>query len=502
MARSSESFDRTAAAREYFQKNLAENRREAETFHQMLGSIRDFTKAACARVIVSKCMDGRVHTNNHKGLPPTFAINRRSQGSVIDVTRGNKELWDIIELAALEASSNGTPLLVLMTGHRGEIASGCAAHKREWDDSPAATDNRARQSAREQAAQLGKLIREDAGIKVPSEVLSGMTNTDTGGMELYRNGELIFDAGAIIRQKKLRLPHDVFEGEFAFEKIADERAHEIIRGKNLKALLDGEKAPYFDDTRVRIALEAYLMQSIASGKHPGEDVIRRDILEQIQQSLDDRSVLQEVRPFLTYVMAANLAHATHCQNRNDRLAESDPDELKRLLSHGELKLAFSYAGHDIEPPNSLILVKPGGGDDVKSVQIGRDVLLQNLKEMGREHSLPPLVHINIEVTEPIQSWRAYASVVARMRTKLGIIGQVFKNHDPRLLTTYSYREGVQGVARNKQFFPLNADTGDASIVIDPSEDLGQGMISEATFDPQVLQERERRYTERGQVDEK
>jgi len=82
----------TEAARAYFRQNLKKNREAASVFNQMLPVIEQFAEQANVSMIVCKCMDGRAHTNNHKGLPPTFATNLRTQGNVIDTSRGNRDL--------------------------------------------------------------------------------------------------------------------------------------------------------------------------------------------------------------------------------------------------------------------------------------------------------------------------------------------------------------------------------------------------------------------------
>jgi hypothetical protein len=95
----------TESARAFFRQNLKTNREAARVFNQMLPVIDQFAEQANVSMIVCKCMDGRAHTNNHKGLPPTFATNLRSQGNVIDTGRGNRDLWNLFEYQAALANS-------------------------------------------------------------------------------------------------------------------------------------------------------------------------------------------------------------------------------------------------------------------------------------------------------------------------------------------------------------------------------------------------------------
>ncbi len=494
----------TEAAREYFSGNLRQNREAANVFHTMLPTIEAFTKAAGVKVVVCKCMDGRVQTNNHKGLPPTFAVNRRSQGNVIDVDRGNKDLWDSIEIAAAEAAAEKIPLLIITSAHRGVIGSSCAAFKRDWDRAPADGDARARGSVTEQALQLTHAIDKDGSVEKGSvHVLSAMTNTDNGAMQFSRNSTQLFDAEAIMDAEKLREPFEVFEGDFVYKPIADDWAHESIKGKSPKELLAGRSAPFFASMEVKIALEAYLMRKMRESldDEPGRDIVRHDLLERISEKLTEES--GNLKKFMMYIMMANLMHATHYRNLNTTLAKQYPEALRKRVSHAELKMSFGI-GFDLEPPNTLILVKPGGGDDKKSLEIGKDVLLQNLRDLKLTGKLPPLVHINIESTQSIDTWEKYVEVLGRIRTKLAMVEDVCGSN-VRIMTTYSYHQNVlageHGVVRRKQFFPLSSAANDPHVIVSPHQDVGQGIMNRATFNAAVLRENEKRYTETGVVTE-
>jgi hypothetical protein len=486
----------TEAAHTYFRQDLKKNREAARVFNQMLPVIEQFAEQANVSMIVCKCMDGRAHTNNHKGLPPTFATNLRSQGNVIDTGRGNRDLWNLFEYQAALANSEGKFLVILTSAHRSDLSGGCAAFKRPYDASQKSGDERAQFNVHEQALQLATAIHEDDSIdSARVQVLSAMTNTDTGAMRFYdHSGELIFDCESLLKSEVLRDSSDVFEGAFLYHPISESWAHESIRGRMPQSLIDGPNAPFFSDMRTKIALEAYLIRRIKEGRvNPGVDVVRHDVLKRIHGGFD--KMPSAIHHFLTYMMAANLAHAAHHRNENTRLAMADVDRLRIRLGHAELKMAYSLTGHDLEEPNTMILVKPGAGSDEVSVQIGKDVLNHNLNALHLQDKLPPLVHINIEVDEPIDTWEHYLEIRSRMRAKLGIVKQVFGN-DVRVLTTYSYRQNVKAV-QTKQFFPLSANPRNARIVIRPNEDLGNGIENRATFDDSALRQREKSYTETG-----
>lgn len=499
-------FERmTIAAKEFMHENLRKNREAAEIYAEMLPQIREFSTYAKVEPVVFKCMDGRTQTNDHKGIPPTVAINRRSQGGKSELSVGNRELWDVMHKERLRAESNDASLLVIAAAHRSDFSDSCAAFRQEEDGSAKSKfekmeiDRRALEYMHGQAHRLRfELGKGPSNNKKQPAVLSGITNTDTGAMQLYgKDRELIFDAEQVMASEEILEPSEVFEGKFLNKVISEEWAHASIRNKTPQELLEGEDAPFFNDMRVKIALEAYLMRRITEGKAEGgagNKIIRHDILKRLQANLGDLN--DDVKTFLTYTMAANVAYSTHYRNLNTRLAKEDPEALKTRVNHGEKKMAYSLTGHDLEDPNSLLLIKPGSGDEEKSVAVGRDVLLANLENLGLKDKLPPVVHINIERTEPIDSWEDYMEVVSRMQTKTAIVEKVF-GENVRMFTTYSYNQIVptskEGVCRTKQFMPLNANPANRKILIDANEDIGHG-ISKENFDSATLRKREKDYT--------
>lgn len=488
----------TAAAKEYIRENLRKNRESAKIYQDMLPQIHEFATYSRVEPVVFKCMDGRTQTNDHKGIPPTVATNRRSQGGQTNLTVGNREFWLLMNRQRLQAESNKASLLVIAAAHRSDLNTGCAAFRRDEDSLlPLRTDERALHYMHNQALELQYELGKDTAInKGKLAILAGMTNTDNGAMQLYSNGKKIFDAEDVISAEEIVEPSDVFEGKFLYKPIAEEWAHGSIKGKTPQSLLDGEEATFFIDMRVKIAFETYLMRVLSESKSKGAgtDIVRHDILKRLQRGLGEFN--NDIKTFLTYVMASNVSYAAHYRNLNTRLQKEDPAALKARVSHAELKMAYSETGHDLEPPNSLLLIKPGSGDEEKSVGIGKDVLLSNLETLGLKDTLPPIVHINIELTKPINSWEEYLDVVSRMRTKVAIIEKVF-GENVRMFTTYSYNQIVpvtdDGVCRTKQFMPLNAIHGNKRILVDEKEDIGDGMTKD-TFDKQLLRERERTYT--------
>lgn len=500
----------TEAAKEYFRENLKTNREKAKIFQEMLPTIKQFEKFANVKVVVCKCMDGRTQTNDHKWIPPTSAINRRSHGGIINTDLDNRDLWNVLHNAANEAKD--ATLIVIHAGHRSnQKNSGCAAFKEEKDVDQngdadyAEIDRRARQKMSEQASSMRYRMVKDSSMEERLQakkavVLSGMNNTDTGAMDFFLKGEPIFSAEGTMKERKIRDALDVFDRDFLFEPIPKDKdvAHECIWGKTPKEILGGDDAPFFKDMRVKIAFEAYVMGRVAEGKgkKPGKGIIHHEVLESIEESMKESSgsMNDDVKAFLTYVAAGNLAYAVHYRNLNEK--EKDTPNFKARVFHAERKMSYSETGHDLEDKNSLLLIKPSAIDDTTAVTIGRNVLLHNLEDLGLKDKLPPLVHINIELKDPMDTWERYRDVKSRMQTKLSIVENVF-GKNVRVLTTYSYDRTVPvsegGVPRTKQFFPFSANPNNAKIIITPEEDIGRG-IEEDTFDPKEIHKREAAYT--------
>ena len=100
--------------------------------------------------------------------------------------------------------------------------------------------------------------------------------------------------------------------------------------------------------------------------------------------------------------------------------------------------------------------------------------------------------MNIELDAPITTWYQLTTVLARMNTKLGVIRSVFgADSNVRVMTTYSYSNGVYGVNVSKQFFPLNPNPADRLIVC---PDNLCDIDSPDHFSAEQLRELEQNYT--------
>lgn len=119
----------TDPATEFWKQYLSQNIEASRTLKRMHFIIEEFRKRA-ARLIVSKCIDGRVRGSKGKGCPPTTVIFSRSEGNDIDTDSSNLFFWRRIDEVVIDAARN-TPLkpaLFIALGHRAVEGHGCAAH--------------------------------------------------------------------------------------------------------------------------------------------------------------------------------------------------------------------------------------------------------------------------------------------------------------------------------------------------------------------------------------
>jgi hypothetical protein len=160
------------------------------------------------------------------------------------------------------------------------------------------------------------------------------------------------------------------------------------------------------------------------------------------------------------------------------------------LEHSESVVGYGN-GYEAQDRNSIILVKPGRGDDRDALKTARVVLENNRKHSEVLASYAPMVHINIELTSAIDSWLALnTKILSELQVQLRPVREVFGT-DVRILTTYSYRA-------QKLFYPIHVDEH-CEINSDDCYpvDLGRG-FNESNFSPTKLKEREEAYANGGE----
>jgi len=433
--------DAGRAANGEWRAYLIDNVVASETIRGMRDAIRLFQSYA-PRVLVSKCIDGRVHGSDAKGYPPTTVTFSRTDGNRVALTPENTYFWNRVNGVMLSARRHtpDCPALFIALGHFAELGTGCAAH---GQDRAAALAEVA-----EQARRLRARYRPEDLF-----VLHGMTNTDDGAeMLVFPDGRTL-DTAAIVATldtstSPLRSPADVFAAEFLAHPLDDPPTDRAVgRRAPGELLADGS---LFDDLQTRIAMEDYLLREVTQivrNRSRNNVVFAPRVFTAVRRILECvRGLPDLLQAPLTYQTLWNVAWTLHERCRLPLL--TDAERVDRL-QHCESKVGYGE-GFEIERRNRLVLAKPGRGDDQKALTVARDVLAANRRRLPRPY--PPLVHINLELAGDVDSWDAFDhDVLAQLQTRIDNVEEVF-GADCRILTTYSR-------AVEKCFYPISADAG-------------------------------------------
>ncbi|MCA9192830.1 MAG: hypothetical protein KDB03_13735 [Planctomycetales bacterium] len=428
-------------ANEAFATYLQRNVQASLQLHRLNSRFEHFLSAA-PRPFVSKCIDGRVHTSDEKGYPPTTITYVRTEGTNVDLSRNNSRFWDRLHAVILDAASHtpGCPALFYALGHYGVLGSGCAAHKQDND--------RALATVREQALQLRALYS-------PNElfVMYGMTNTDDHSLRLiFDDGHELDTARLIHRLNTAHMPlcnpQHVFHQDFLHQPLDDRDANTLLSGQTPGVVMEGPMAPMFHDLKVMVAMESYLineMRRIVVNRSRNNVVFDSRLLETVLGLLHSVSGLPvELIAPLAYQTLWNVAYTLHERQRLEAL--KDEEQRAWLLQHAENMVAYGE-GFELEQRNTLVLVKPGRGNDLEALGVAKSVILEH-RHRRMHQQYPPLVHVNVEVTGSLGSWQAFnINVLAKLLTMVTNVQQVFDDHC-FVLTTYSYRT-------QKRFYPVH-----------------------------------------------
>ncbi len=408
---------------------------------QVLGnaaqSIREF-RARAPVFFASKCIDGRVHGSDGKGYPPTTVTFSRTEGNRVSLTPENIHFWTRVNAAVLDAQrhTTGTPAIFIALAHRSELGSGCAAHAENDDD--------ALEAAREQA----EAIRKKYGDRF--YVLHGITNTDDGSeMIVFPDGHKV-DTASIIAllntpPKPLTALVHAFKPRFTENAVDDVSTSNLIYRKKPVDILTGSSPALFTDLQTMIAMESYFLReisSIVSTKDRNNVVFDDRLIEHIQGLIGNvKDLPPSLKAPLVYQTFWNVLYALY---RRNYLASLGKGEQYRELEHAE-KLVGYGEGFETARRNSIVLAKPGRGDDRIALSVARRVLEQNRQTNPQPH--PPVVHVNTEITGTIADWADLNTrVLGPLLTRMQNVHDVFGT-DCRVLLSYS-RYG------EKCFYPI------------------------------------------------
>ena len=430
-------------AYDFFQKYLSENISDADTLERMRQVISEFA-ARAPKMVVMKCIDGRVHGSNAKGYPPTTIRFGRTDGNKVSLDKSNFWYWNRIDRAVKDAHFNtpGTPALFIAFMHHSQKGFGCASHNNN--------DDEALKSVEAQVTEVRKTYQEQELY-----VMGGDTNTDIMAETLIFPGGNRIDTEDIIRYCNLKNPRDVFHEFFLTNGINDVATSRNVGNQTPDELLQGINPEMFSNFQTRLNMETYLLREITTtfAKDRGDlkRIVRPDILDYVFVTLDKVKMPETLAGPILYQIIWNITYALSQIRINNTL---NPEELENRLDHAEEMVCYGD-GFEMLQRNKTVLVKTGRGDDVDALTVAKKVLEDNRKRYKQDH--PLLVHINIEVNGEMMSWDDFNdNVGSRILTMRRNVDYVF-GMDVAILTSYSYRD-------QKRFYPVMISKNDFRVV--------------------------------------
>lgn len=431
-------------AHDFFcKKYLSENISDADTLERMRQVISEFALRA-PKMVVMKCIDGRVHGSHAKGYPPTTIRFGRTDGNKVSLDRSNFGYWNRIDRSVKDAHFNtpGTPAVFIAFMHHSSRGFGCASHNNN--------NAEALKSIETQIAEVRKTYQESELY-----VMGGDTNTDIMAETLIFPGNVRIDPEDVIRYCNLKKPRDVFHEFFLRNKITDVATAQNVGNRTPDQLLQEVNPEFFSDFQISLNMENYLLREITTtlNKDRGDlkRIIRPDILDYLFLTLDRVQMPETLIGPLLYQIVWNIAYALNHIDLNSTLS---PEALERRLDHAEELVCYGD-GFAMLPRNKIVLVKTGRGDDVDALTVAKKVLDKNRQRYKQEHSL--LVHINIEVHGEMMSWDDFNDTVgSRILTMRRNVDYVF-GMTAAILTSYSYRD-------RKRFYPVMILQDDPRVV--------------------------------------
>ena len=430
-------------ARDFFHGYLSENVSDADTLERMRSVIAEFS-ARAPKLVVMKCIDGRVHGSKAKGYPPTTIRFGRTDGNKVSLDRSNFWYWNRIDRAVKDAHFNTpeTPAVFIAFMHHSPRGLGCAAHHSD--------DVAALASIEAQIAQVRKTY-------APREVfaMGGATNTDIMAERLIFEGGHVIDTEDVIRYCNLKHQRDVFHEFFLVHEIDDLATSRNVNHRTPDDLLAGVNPEFFVNFQTCLNMQNYLLREITTTirKDRGDlkRLIRPDILDYIFVKLDRVPMPATLVGPILYQILWNITFALYQINLLDHLT---PEQLARHIDHAEELVCYGD-GFETLPKNKAVLVKTGRGDDIDALEVAKAVIGKNRLRYAQDHC--PLVHINIEVNGQMMCWDDFNdNVGSRVLTMLRAVNDVF-GKDVAILTSYSYRD-------EKRFYPVKITQDDPRVV--------------------------------------
>lgn len=458
------------AAHDFFHNYLTANISDSDTLERMHNVIAEFS-ARAPKMIVMKCIDGRVHGSAAKGYPPTTVLFGRTDGNKVSLDRSNFWYWNRIDRVVKNAHFNTpkTPAVFIAFMHHSTSGLGCASHQ--------SNDAEALKAIMTQMAEVRKTYSESALF-----VMGGDTETDTMAEALIFMDGTRLDSEDIIRYCNLKSPRDVFHEAFVKGPVNDIATARNIGHETPDALLSGLNPKFFSDLEICLNMQSFLLREITT--HVRRDrsdlrrIVRPDVLDYIFVTLDKVSIPNNLIGPIVYQVVWNMAYSLY---QTTLLAGMSEQDKMRHMDHAEELVCYGD-GFETLPRNKSVLVKTGRGDDIEALQVAKAVLEKNRIRYLQDHKL--LVHINIEVNGQMTQWDDFNdNVGSRILTMRRNVDYVFGD-DTALLTSYSYRN-------EKRFYPVKISRDDSRLAY--SADVISAINSSMKFSHMALKAEEALY---------
>ena len=431
------------AAHDFFHTYLASNIEDSDTLERMGTVISEFSSRA-PKMIVMKCIDGRVHGSAAKGYPPTTVVFGRTDGNKVSLDRSNFWYWNRIDRVVKNAHFNTpqTPAVFIAFMHHSASGLGCASHNS--DDAAALKSIEVQMKGVREVYPTSELF-----------VLGGDTETDTMAEALLFMDGSRLDSADVIKYCNLKHPRDVFHEAFAGARINDIAVARNVNHRTPAELLDGPDPVFFSNLEICLNMQSLLLREITAAVREDRGDLRRivrpDVIDYLFVTLDKVSIPENLIGPIVYQMVWNMAYSLYHTERLSRMTE---DEKMRHIAHAEEMVCYGD-GFETLPPNKSVLVKTGRGDDIDAMEVAKAVLKKNRVQYHQDHR--PLVHINIEVNGQMMCWDDFNDTVgSRILTMRRNVDHVFGD-DVAMLTSYSYRN-------EKRFYPVKISRDDPRLV--------------------------------------
>jgi hypothetical protein len=456
--------------KEYISNYLKENIIESETLHRMKPVIGEFA-ARAPKILVTKCIDGRVHGSKAKGYPTTTIRFGRTDGNIVSTVKNNYSFWNRIDSTVNDAICNTPemPAIFIAYMHKSDKGFGCAAHNNNEEESLKAIQNQTR--------EIQKIFSTDRLY-----VLQGITNTDLMAETLLFDESIRISSEDLISDFSLNNLTDIFYKGFLKYPIKDPATARFVNFKTPEELMIGNPPLFHSDFQTSLSLKSFLLLEISriiNENDPlSQKLVQPDLFHALLSLLKKvKSLPKTLIPALFYQMFWNISYAINQKNKLDSMTES---EQLKIIDHAEELICYGD-GFELLPRNKTILVKTGRGNDIEALQVAKRVLEKNRSKKNPEYS--EIIHLNIEVSGEQISWEDFnENISSKLHTMLRPISEIFEENI-NILTTYSYRD-------QKRFYPIN--TIQDNRIINPVNII-DGINSTLHFSNMSLKSRESLY---------